>query len=429
VHTRDLPETFLFLDRRRNRVAVGVCVVVAMAAALQSGSSATHSVTTVAAPEVKEEPARPQVSPPAMTILPATGQKGVAPVDAVRVTATSGTLTDVRMVNEAGRVVDGRFTPEGDAWAPAEPLGYGRTYTVTATGRGTDASTLTRTSTFSTAIPEQLASVSLRTTLGTRLTDAATYGVGTVVVAQFDTDIADRAAAERQLRVTTTPPVQGAWMWINDRKAHWRPKEYFPAGTKVRVNADIYGAHLGGGVYGQEDTSVAFVIGRKHVTIADDVTKQVSVFVDDTLVRTMPTSMGRGGTETYGGKTITFWTQPGIYTVMEKQNPVMMDSSTYGLPVSASSGYKISVPYAVRISPDGIYLHEREATVWAQGSQNVSAGCLNLSAENAEWFYELSQPGDVVEIRNTGGAPLEQWQNGDWSVPWGIWSAGSALRS
>lgn len=114
---------------------------------------------------------------------------------------------------------------------------------------------------------------------------------------------------------------------------------------------------------------------------------------------------------------------------MGKQNPALMDSSTYGLPVDSASGYKVSVAHGVRISPDGIYLHEREATGWAQGNTNVSAGCLNLSAENAEWYYEFAMPGDVVEIRNTGGAPLEQWQNGDWTVPWDEWVRGSALRS
>jgi len=74
------------------------------------------------------------------------------------------------------------------------------------------------------------------------------------------------------------------------------------------------------------------------------------------------------------------------------------------------------------------YLHQLDDTIWAQGNTNVSHGCLNLSGENARWFYEFSRPGDIVEIRNTGGAPLEVWQNGDWSVPWDQWQAGSALR-
>jgi lipoprotein-anchoring transpeptidase ErfK/SrfK len=418
----------LFFDHRRNRIALGLCAVVAVVAALQTGSSATYSVSTVARTAAPEQLAPPPPEPPAMTMIPASDERGVAPVNAVRVTATSGKLTDVRMTNEAGRVVRGALAPDGSAWIPAEPLGYGRTYTLTATTRGTDATTLTRTSTFSTAIPQQQASVSFRTTLGTALKEGTSYGVGTVIVAQFDTDIADRAAAEAAMRVTTDPPVQGSWMWINDRKAHWRPKEYYPAGTKVSVKADLYGVALGDGVYGQEDAATTFQIGRSHVTIADDVTKQVSVFADGKLVRTMPTSMGRGGTETVGNNTIHFWTQPGVYTVMEKQNSVVMDSSTYGLPTGASSGYRVTVSNAVRISPDGIYLHELASTVWAQGNTNVSAGCLNLSPENAEWFYDFAQPGDVVEVRNTGGAPLEQWQNGDWSVPWETWLAGSALN-
>lgn len=57
----------------------------------------------------------------------------------------------------------------------------------------------------------------------------------------------------------------------------------------------------------------------------------------------------------------------------------------------------------------------------------MSHGCLNLNADNARWFYAFSQPGDVVKVRNTGGQPLQLWQNGDWSVPWTQWLAGSAL--
>ncbi len=127
--------------------------------------------------------------------------------------------------------------------------------------------------------------------------------------------------------------------------------------------------------------------------------------------------MGRGGTEVVGGQTLSFWTQPGIYTVIDKANPVIMDSSTYGLPVNSRLGYKETINYATRISNDGIYLHELADTIWAQGNTNVSHGCLNLSPDNARWFYDFSVPGDVVEVRGTGGAPLELWQNGDWSLP------------
>ena len=104
-----------------------------------------------------------------------------------------------------------------------------------------------------------------------------------------------------------------------------------------------------------------------------------------------------------------------------------MDSSTYGLPINSRLGYKESINYATRISTDGIYLHELDSTVWAQGKTDVTHGCLNLNADNARWFYDFSVPGDVVEVINTGGPPLQLWQNGDWNLTWDQWVRGSAL--
>ena len=89
---------------------------------------------------------------------------------------------------------------------------------------------------------------------------------------------------------------------------------------------------------------------------------------------------------------------------MDKANPVVMDSSTYGLPINSRLGYKQTINWATRISTDGIYLHELEDTVWAQGNTNVSHGCLNLNGDNARWFFDFSQPGDVVEVYRWGAA-------------------------
>jgi lipoprotein-anchoring transpeptidase ErfK/SrfK len=371
--------------------------------------------------------AAPLPSPAIVMITPGRGARDVDPVGRVLVTAATGVLTDVEMNNDAGKAVPGIMTPDNTSWKPAIPLGYGRTYTITAASRGPGGVPSNEVSTFSTLTPGNQTEAYLTTTAGATLQASGKYGIGTVIVAHFDEPIPDRAAAERRLVVTTSPPLSGSWYWTDNQNVHWRPQRYYAPGTVVRVAANIYGAALGNGLYGQEDSQVSITIGDAHVSIADDNTKQVSVFDHGTLARTMPTSMGMGGTQQIAGRTLSFWTPPGVYTVMDKGNPVVMDSSTFGLPINSRLGYRESIKYATRISTDGIYLHELDATVWAQGNTDTSHGCLNLNADNAKWFFDFSQPGDIVEVHNTGGPPLQIWQNGDWNVPWDQWRKGSAL--
>ena len=52
---------------------------------------------------------------------------------------------------------------------------------------------------------------------------------------------------------------------------------------------------------------------------------------------------------------VSFWTPPGVYTVIDKAA-----KGGHGLvhirpPVASSMGYKLTIPYATRISTDGIY--------------------------------------------------------------------------
>lgn len=391
-------------------IIVGLVGAVQLTAALRSGQLSAK----------KSGPAQ-------ISITPGPNARDVSPVAHVQVEAEVGTLDQVRMVNESGFTVDGVMTPDDTVWKPVVPLGYGRNYTLTVTGRGTNGVVTEQVSSFSTMQPSNQTKVSFTTTSEAALREGGTYGVGTVVVAHFDEPISDRAAAERQLVVTTEPAVDGSWFWVDDQNAHWRPERYYAPGTTVSAEAKIYGIGLGKGLFGQEDTRVSFRIGDAHISIADDATKMVSVFKNGALVRTMPTSMGMGGTETVGSQTLSFWTPPGTYTVMDKGNPVIMDSATFGLPRNSRLGYRETINYATRISTDGIYLHQLDSTVWAQGNTNTSHGCLNLNGDNAKWFYDFSGPGDVVEVRNTGGPPLKLAQNGDWTLSWDQWRQGSAL--
>lgn len=110
-----------------------------------------------------------------------------------------------------------------------------------------------------------LPAVSLTTTSGAPLQNGGTYAIGVVVVAHFDAPVGDRGAAEQQLVVSTSPPVSGAWYWVNDQTAHWRSPQYYAPGTAVTVTAG-------------QDPPVTFSIGPSHMSIADDATKQVSVY-------------------------------------------------------------------------------------------------------------------------------------------------------
>ncbi|KUH85480.1 MULTISPECIES: Ig-like domain-containing protein [unclassified Mycobacterium] len=408
---------------RRKRIgSLLVASLVAATVWLVDRSGMAGTTVEVAPPPL---PAIPAV----VAVSPASQASAVDPLSAVRVSASMGTLTEVTLVDDMNDAVPGSLSTDRRSWQSDNPLGYGRTYTLLTSSRGPTGIPDTHTSTFTTLTPAQQTAVTFTATSGAELVEGGTYGVGTVIVARFDRPVSDRAAAEERLLVKTVPPVEGSWYWMDNQHAHWRPRDYYAPGTQVAVSADLYGAHLGDELYGERDSAVSFRIGDSHVSIADDATKQISVYSNGQLVRTIPTSMGMGGSEVVGNQTISFWTQPGVYTVMDKANPVVMDSSTYGLPVDAPLGYKQTVNYAVRLTNSGIYVHQLDDTIWAQGNTNVSHGCLNVNADNARWFYEFSQPGDVFEVRNTGGEPLPIWQNGDWSVPWDQWLAGSALAT
>jgi lipoprotein-anchoring transpeptidase ErfK/SrfK len=380
-----------------------------------AGDGSTTSTSTPPAP-----PAR-------LSSSPANGAHNVSPVAPITVAVAAGTLSSVTVTNLDGKVVKGALSADKTSWKLAEDLGYGKTYTVVAKAVNADGRPVARTTRFTTVTPPNMTMPYLNTTGGDSIRNGATYGVGFVVSVHFDEPISDKASAERALNVTTSPAQQGGWYWMDDQNAHWRPRVYYKPGTKVAVSATVYGKQVSPGLWGQADARTAFRIGASHVSISDDKTKIVTVYQNGKIVKRMPTSMGKGGSEVVNGQTITFWTQSGTYTVLDHGNPVRMDSRSFGLPLS-EGGYNTLVYWATRISTDGIYVHSAPWSVWAQGNTNTSHGCLNVSPENAEWFYRWSQAGDVVQIKNTGGAPLQVWQNGDWSVPWPRWVAGSALH-
>jgi lipoprotein-anchoring transpeptidase ErfK/SrfK len=345
----------------------------------------------------------------------ADGAADVSPVVPLEISVPEGELDEVTLVDAAGTAVAGAVQQEDGAetavWAPEAPLAYGTQYTLTATAVNEEDEETTATSTFTTVAP---AAVS---TPGVGPLDGQTVGVGMPIRVYFDDPVADKAAVESHLLVTSTPATDGVWNWFSDTEVHFRPSAYWPANTEVRLDANLYGVDFGGGIWGEKNRTVSFSIGAKHVSIADASTHVMEVYDGDQLVQTYPISAGSPDNPSYNG--------PHVVTEMNRDR--IMDSSTYGVPVDSPEGYRTPVEYAVRISDSGEFVHAAPWSVAQQGNTNVSHGCINMSTENAAWFFNFSQPGDVVEIRGSSAGTLRS-DIYDWTIPWEEWQAGSALK-
>lgn len=338
------------------------------------------------------------------------GAVGVALDSPVTVSADNGVLASVSMVNENGRSVSGQLSPDEVHWKTTEPLGFNRRYTLTAKARGLGGVT-TRTMTFRTHSPHNL------TMPYVAPRDGEVVGVGEPVAIRFDENVANRVAAETAITVTADPPAEGAFYWLNNREVRWRPKEFWKPGTAVNVAVNTYGVDLGDGLFGEDSLRTRFTIGDEVIATADDTTKSLTVRVNGQVVKTMPISMGKDSTPTANG----------IYIIGERFAHLIMDSSTYGVPVNSPDGYRTEVDYATQMSYSGVYVHSAPWSVGAQGHTNTSHGCLNVSPSNARWFYEHTKRGDIVEVVNTVGPTLSGTEGlGDWNIPWEQWHAGNA---
>jgi lipoprotein-anchoring transpeptidase ErfK/SrfK len=347
---------------------------------------------------------------PKLTSSVTDGAVGVTVDAPVTVSAEDGVLGAVSMTNEEGTAIAGQLSPDGLRWNTTEPLGYNKRYTLTAQSLGLGGVTR-RTMTFQTHSPENLTMPYLMPN------DGEVVGVGQPVAIRFDEDIPNRLAAERAITVTTTPKVEGAFYWLNNREVRWRPQNYWKPGTTVDVAVNTYGVDLGDKLMGQENVTTRFTIGDEVVATVDDNDKVLTIRRNGEVVKTMPTSMGKNSTPTNNG----------VYIIGDRLSHMVMDSSTYGVPSNSPNGYRTEVDYATQMSYSGIYVHAAPWSVGSQGYSNVSHGCLNVSTSNAQWFYENTKRGDLVVVSNTVGSLLPGTDGlGDWNVPWEQWKAGNA---
>ncbi len=202
-----------------------------------------------------------------------------------------------------------------------------------------------------------------------------TVGVAHPIIVTFSRSIADRAAAERSIKVMSPAEMTGRFEWRNDSVVQWTPDRFWPAHSRITLMAG-----------GQRRS---FETGSTVLAVGSISNHTFTVSIDGVIMRQMPASMGKPR----------FATPVGSFTVLEKEKALVMDSRTIGIPLSDPEGYKLNVTDAVRITWGGVYVHSAPWSVGSQGYANVSHGCINLSPNNALWYFNQVGIGDPVVIK------------------------------
>ncbi|MFC9791145.1 Ig-like domain-containing protein [Streptomyces sp. NPDC057695] len=347
---------------------------------------------------------------------PGDGAK-VDPEKPLEVTAKGddGRITDVTAVDAAGRHLAGELTADGRSWRSTAALAAGARYTVRVATEDEDGAPGARTFTFETAPAKRALTAAFGPETGT-------YGVGQPITAELSLAVKDRkarAVVERALKVRSTPSVDGSWYWVDDKKLHFRPKEYWPAGAQVTVTGNLDGLKVGDKLYGGESKPLKLTIGDRIEAVADAESHYMTVRRNGEVINTIPVTTGKPG----------FSTRNGIKVILGKEYYVRMRGTSIGIAEGSSESYDLPVYYATRVTWSGEYVHAAPWSVGSQGVANVSHGCVGMSTGNAAWFYETVRAGDIVRVVNSYGDTMDTFGNGfgDWNLPWEKWREGSAL--
>ncbi|MEU6121577.1 Ig-like domain-containing protein [Streptomyces sp. NPDC047123] len=329
----------------------------------------------------------------------------------VKVSLADGKLKQVTVADAKGGKLSGKVSANGSTWTSQRKAAPGTSYEVEAvTDKGGSAK-----ASFKTAAPDQVNKVTL--TPG----KSSTVGIGQPLSITFDHPVKNKAAVEKQLKVTTSNGTTGSWGWIKNYdgkdRVDWRPKEYWKSGTKVKLDARLNGIDSGGGWF-VRDYATGFTVGRSQIVKVNLDTKTATLLRDGKAVRSLPMSAGTPGGEkaSWGGTSV----------LMSKEGTINMRSETVGL----GDSYDKMVDYSMRLTWSGMYAHAAPWNASYFGNTNHSSGCVGMSDGDAGWLYGQAQIGDPFEVTGSGskGVPDPGNGYGEWNISWSDWQAKSALR-
>jgi hypothetical protein len=356
-------------------------------------------------------------------ISPADGSNNASINNAAEVTVAKGTLTDVTMTTSSGSSVAGQISADKTSWKPSAQLERATTYKVSATAQDSKGRAAHENASFTTVSPANSFIGNFTPDNGT------TVGVGMPVSINFDKSITNKTAVQKGITVTSSSGQEVVGHWFGANRLDFRPEKYWQAGSTVTLKLALDGVQGAPGVYGVQQKTVSFHIGRNQVTFVDAKTKQMKVTQNGSVIKTIPISSGSPEHKTYNGQMV----------ISEKFKQTRMNGATVGFTDDDGKGeYDIKdVPHAMRLSSSGTFIH---GNYWGGhsvfGSVNTSHGCVGLEDVKgagdpntpAAWFYSHSIIGDVVVVSNTGDKTIQP-DNGlnGWNLSWADWKAGSAV--
>ncbi|MEV5316491.1 Ig-like domain-containing protein [Streptomyces sp. NPDC052687] len=370
-----------------------------------------------------DEAAAQKTSEAQIKITPKDGSNNASINNSATVTVGKGTLTEVKMTTADGTAVAGEISADKTSWKPSTQLERATTYKIAVTAKDADGREAHENASFTTVSPANSFIGSFTPE------DGSTVGVGMPVSINFDKAITNKAEVQKGITVSTTSGQEVACHWFNANRMDCRPEEYWKEGSKVTLKLALDGVEGAEGVYGVQQKTVSFTIGRNQVSVVDAETKQMKVMQDGKVIRTIPISAGSPENKTYEGQMV----------ISEKFKETRMNGATVGFTDDDGKGeYDIKdVPHAMRLSTSGTFIH---GNYWGAksifGSVNTSHGCVGLSdTKGADdpntpgaWFFNNSIVGDVVVVKNTGDKTIapDNGLNG-WNMDWAQWKAGSAI--
>ncbi|MBO0868201.1 MAG: L,D-transpeptidase [Micromonosporaceae bacterium] len=248
--------------------------------------------------------------------------------------------------------------------------------------------------------------------------DGSTYGVGMPIIAYISARITDAKAFVAATKVTVNgTAADGAWFFEKSAiykgyplEAHYRLSDYWPAHAAIRMDLPIKGQSAGPDLVFDNSLTLDMSTGAANISRIDGRTERMVVTSDGKQVFNFPVSLGKASTPTFGG----------VKVVMEKHRVQRM----------TGPGYDLQVPFSVRVTNSGEFIHAASWNGGNIGQRSTSHGCTNLNESDAQHFFAFANIGDVAVYTNTGGPTMPSWDGyGDWNLPWSTWQSGGQVHT